>query len=156
MSLILALLVAWEFAIGTYLLLQRQVTRVILGLALLTHGAVLLLQVMGGRAGKVPLLGPGDSAEGIAAPLPQAFALTAIVIGFASTSFLLAMAYRAWLGTGDDKVRDDLEDRRIARQVTDTEGRFRGESALDDEPGRDDDPGDDDPGDDGVEEVHDP
>lgn len=122
MSLILAVLVAWEFTVGTYLLLQRSLTRVVLGLALASHGAVVMLQVVGGRAGKVPLLGPGDSADGIAAPLPQAFALTAIVIGFASTSFLLAMAYRTWLGTGDDKVRDDIEDRLTAERRTDTEG----------------------------------
>lgn len=133
MSLLLALLVAWMFATGTFLLLQRSLTRVILGLGLLGHGAVLMLQVLGGRAGEVPLLGPGDSAEGIAAPLPQALALTAIVINFAATSFLLAMAYRSWLGTGDDKVRDDLEDRRISLEVADAEGHFRDEPEPDDE-----------------------
>ena len=122
MSLILAILVAGEFTVGTYLLLQRSLTRVVLGLALARHGAVVMRQVVGGRAGKVPLLGPDDSVDGVAAPLPQAFALTAIVIGFASTSFLLAMAYRSWLGTGDDKVRDDIEDRLTAERRTDTEG----------------------------------
>ena len=44
-------------------------------------------------------------------PLPQALALTAIVITFAVTAFLLALAYRSWLLTRDDEVQDDVEDR---------------------------------------------
>ncbi len=131
MSFMLALLVSWLFAMGTYLVLQRTLTRVILGLSILGHGAVLLLQVMGGRAGRPPLLGPDDSQEGVAAPLPQALALTAIVIGFGATAFLLAMAYRSWLGTGDDKVQDDIEDRRIAEQIANTEGHYQEESVPD-------------------------
>jgi multicomponent Na+:H+ antiporter subunit C len=41
--------------------------------------------------------------------------LTAIVIGFAVTSFLLAMAYRAWTIDGSDEVEDDIADRLLAR-----------------------------------------
>jgi multicomponent Na+:H+ antiporter subunit C len=131
MSFMLALLVSWLFAMGTYLVLQRTLTRVVLGLGLLGHGAVLLLQVMGGRAGRPPLLGPNGSPEGVAAPLPQALALTAIVIGFGATAFLLAMAYRSWLGTGDDKVQDDIEDRRVAEQIANTEGHYQKEPVPD-------------------------
>ncbi|MEO1060621.1 MAG: NADH-quinone oxidoreductase subunit K [Actinomycetota bacterium] len=127
----LALLVSWLFAMGTYLVLQRTLTRVILGLGLLGHASVLMLQVVGGRAGRPPLLGPDSSQEGVSAPLPQALALTAIVIGFAATCFLLAMAYRSWLGTGDDKVRDDIEDRRIAQEIANTEGKYQDESVPD-------------------------
>jgi multicomponent Na+:H+ antiporter subunit C len=47
-------------------------------------------------------------------PLPQAMALTAIVITFAITAFLLALAYRSWTLTGADEAEDDIEDRRIA------------------------------------------
>jgi multicomponent Na+:H+ antiporter subunit C len=129
MSLVLVLLIAWLFAIGTYLILQRALTRVVLGITLLGHGAVILLLTEGGRAGRPPLVGKGDSAEAIAAPLPQALALTAIVIGFAMTGFLLALAYRSWLATRDDEVQDDLEDRRIARVVADEEGRYRDANA---------------------------
>lgn len=42
-------------------------------------------------------------------------ALTAIVITFGVTTFLLALAYRVWLGHENDEVPDDLEDRRIGR-----------------------------------------
>lgn len=124
MSLVLALLVATLYACGTYLLLQRELTRIILGVGLLGHGSVLLLQAVGGRAGRPPIVGADDPIEGIAAPLPQALALTAIVIGFAMTGFLLALAYRSWLGTDDDEVQDDLEDARIAKVVADEEGHY--------------------------------
>ena len=48
-------------------------------------------------------------------PLPQAMALTAIVITFALSTFLLALAYRPWVLLGHDEVQDDVEDRRIRR-----------------------------------------
>ncbi len=132
MTIALALLVAWLFAVGTYLLLQRALTRIVLGLSLLSHGAVLLLITVGGRAGRPPLVGKGDDGSGIAAPLPQAFALTAIVIGFGTSAFLLALAYRSWVGTSDDEVQDDVEDRRLAR-LADDEGHIRGPDPLQDE-----------------------
>ena len=131
MSLMLAVLVAWLFAMGTYLLLQRTLTRVIIGLGLMSHGAVMMLQVVGGRAGDPPLLAEGEPIDDSSAPLPQALGLTAIVISFAATCFLLTMAYRSWLGTGDDKVQDDIEDRRIAEQVANTEGHYQEESVPD-------------------------
>lgn len=125
MTYVLALLVAVLYGTGTYLLLQRTLTRIILGLALLGHGSVILLQTVGGRAGRPPLVGPDDPVAGIAAPLPQALGLTAIVISFGMTAFLLALAYRGWLGTDGDEVQDDIEDRRIARRIANQEGHFR-------------------------------
>lgn len=125
MTYVLALLVAVLYGTGTYLLLQRTLTRIILGLALLGQGSVILLQTVGGRAGRPPLVGPDDPVADIAAPLPQAFGLTAIVISFGMTAFLLALAYRGWLGTDGDEVQDDIEDRRIARRIANQEGHFR-------------------------------
>ena len=124
MTIVLALLVAVLYACGTYLLLQRTLTRIVLGLAVLGHGSVILLQTVGGRAGRPPLVGPGDTVEDISAPLPQALGLTAIVIGFGMTAFLLALAYRGWISTENDDVPDDLEDRRIARMTANQEGHF--------------------------------
>ncbi|MEM9200582.1 MAG: Na(+)/H(+) antiporter subunit C [Actinomycetota bacterium] len=124
MTLVLAVLVGWLFAVGTYLLLQRTLTRIVLGLGLLGHGTILLLITVGGRAGEPPIVGKDADGVGVAAPLPQAFALTAIVIGFGVTAFLLALAYRSWVGTANDEVQDDIEDRRVARQVADDEGDF--------------------------------
>ena len=50
-------------------------------------------------------------------PLEQALILTAIVITFGITAFLLALAYRSWTEQGSDEVEDDIEDLRIARRL---------------------------------------
>jgi multicomponent Na+:H+ antiporter subunit C len=115
-TIVLALLVAVLYGAGTYLLLQRTLTRVVIGLGLMSHGANLLLLAAGGPAGAVPFVGSGEGAAGAgtADPLPQAMVLTAIVITFGVTAFLLALAFRSWLLTGEDMVQDDVEDRRIA------------------------------------------
>jgi len=108
----LAAVAATLFGVGTYLLLQRKLSRMIIGLGLLTHGANILL-ITAGRRGRPPLIGRGDPPS-FADPLPQALALTAIVITFGVTSLLLALAYRSWLLTSDDDVQDDLADRAVA------------------------------------------
>ncbi len=116
-NLTVAVLVGVLYAAGTYLLLQRTLTRVVLGLGLLGHGANLLLLTAGGAAGGVPFAGRsgGAAGDGTADPLPQAMVLTAIVITFGVTAFLLALAFRSWLLTGEDLVQDDVEDRRVAQ-----------------------------------------
>ena len=120
-NLTLALVIGVLYTVGTYLLLQRTLTRVVIGLGLLAHGANLLLLQAGGPAGGVPFVGPAGSggtagvAGGTADPLPQAMVLTAIVITFGVSAFLLALAYRSWTLTGEDEVQDDVEDRRLAR-----------------------------------------
>jgi multicomponent Na+:H+ antiporter subunit C len=113
MTILLAFTSAALFGLGTWLLLQRRLTRIVIGLGLIGHGTNILLLTSGGGAGLPPLIGKGDKKE-FADPLPQALALTAIVITFGVTAFLLAMAYRSWQLTNDDVVADDLEDRLIA------------------------------------------
>ncbi|HEU4894810.1 MAG TPA: Na(+)/H(+) antiporter subunit C [Acidimicrobiia bacterium] len=112
MILVLVLSVAILYGTGVYLLLQRNLSRIVIGLALLGHGANLLLLMAGGRAGDAPLVS-GESGP-YSDPLPQALALTAIVITFGVSAYLLAMAYRSWALTRSDEVEDDVEDRRIA------------------------------------------
>ena len=114
MIAVLAVVVGVLYAVGTYLLLQRNLTQVVIGLALMGHGANLLLLMAGGPAGQAPITGSGG--ERFADPLPQALALTAIVITFGVVAFLLALAYRSWQLRHDDEVEDDVEDRRIARR----------------------------------------
>lgn len=122
MILVLALTIGALFSLGTYLVLQRNLTRIIIGIALLSHGANLLLLGAGGKAGEPPVVG-NDPAT-MSDPLPQAMVLTAIVISFAVTMFLLALAYRSWTLNRSDEVEDDVEDRRIAREpVRDAEER---------------------------------
>ncbi len=113
MTVLLAAAAALLFAVGTYLLLQRKLSRIIIGLGLLTHGANLLL-ITAGRRGEPAIIGNSDPAA-FADPLPQALALTAIVITFGVTTLLLALAYRSWMLTDDDEVQDDVGDRAVAR-----------------------------------------
>lgn len=97
--------------VATYLLLTRNFVRVILGTAILSHAVHLLLMVMGRlKTGDVPLLGEGASAYTDA--LPQALILTAIVISFAVTAFILVLAYRAYkeLGTDDLEMLRGVDD----------------------------------------------
>ena len=114
-NLVIALLIGVLYAVGTYLLLQRTLTRVVLGLGLLGHGANLLLLQAGGAGGLAPFVTKGGTATvgETADPLPQAMVLTAIVITFGVTAFLLALAFRSWLLTRADEVQDDVEDRRV-------------------------------------------
>jgi multicomponent Na+:H+ antiporter subunit C len=104
------------FACGVYLLLERSLTRVLLGLLMLTNGANLLLLTTGGYAGLAPFFAKGTDPKAYSDPLPQAFVLTSIVISFAVTGFMLALIYRTWQLGRADEVADDLEDRRVAAQ----------------------------------------
>jgi multicomponent Na+:H+ antiporter subunit C len=113
MTVLLAATAGLLFAIGTYLVIQRKLSRIIIGIGLMTHGANVLF-LMSGRRGVPPLVGSGD-AEQFSDPLPQAMSLTAIVISFGVTAFLLALAYRSWILTDDDEVEDDVTDRLISR-----------------------------------------
>ncbi|TDB75257.1 Na(+)/H(+) antiporter subunit C [Micromonospora sp. KC723] len=112
-TLVLVLAVGVLAATGVTLLLERSLTRILLGVVLLGNGVNLLI-LLSGRSGGPPVVGtgpPGDFSD----PLPQAMVLTAIVITFGLTAFVAAVAYRSWYLTGDDEVPDDLEDRQVVR-----------------------------------------
>lgn len=113
-NLSMALVLAVLYSVGFYLLMQRSLMRILIGIVIVGHGANLLLQLAGGPPARAPMLNTATPDQ-MADPLPQAMALTAVVITFALTAFLLALAYRSWELLGDDEVRDDLEDRRIRR-----------------------------------------
>ncbi|WP_308201677.1 Na(+)/H(+) antiporter subunit C [Curtobacterium flaccumfaciens] len=111
-ALVLVIAMAVLFSCGVYLLLERSLTRMLLGFLLLGNSLNLLLLVMSGAAGDPPI---GKSAEGITDPLPQAFALTAIVITFAVSAFLLALIHRSWQLSRADEVEVDEADAAIGR-----------------------------------------
>lgn len=113
-SLILVLAVGAFVTAGVYLLLERSLTRVLLGFILIGNGVNIMFLIAGGRAGGAPIIGLTPESE-MSDPLPQAMVLTAIVITLGLTAFVVAMAYRSWQIHGHDEVQDDLEDRRIAR-----------------------------------------
>jgi multicomponent Na+:H+ antiporter subunit C len=102
------------YACGIYLILERSLTRVLLGLMLLANATNLLILATGGYAGLAPIFNkdtdPGDYND----PLPQALILTSIVISFAVTAFMLGIIYRTWVLARQDDIQDDAEDRRVA------------------------------------------
>ena len=92
---------------GVWLLLRARTFDAILGLTLLSYAVNLFLFATGRpRVGAEPILTPGSAATlaTVTDPLPQALVLTAIVIAFAMTALLLAIALRARAETGSDHV----------------------------------------------------
>ena len=102
--------------IGTYMLLERSVVRMMFGVMLLSNAVNLLLLSASGRAGLPPLLNVFEQ-DRMGDPLPHALILTAIVITLASAAFVMTLAYRSWQLSGTDEVPDDVEDRRIAASM---------------------------------------
>lgn len=116
MSVNLTLLIVMGalYACGIYLILERSLTRVLLGLMLLANATNLLILATGGYAGLAPLFAKDTPAQDYNDPLPQALILTSIVISFAVTAFMLGIIYRTWVLARQDEIQDDLEDRRVA------------------------------------------
>jgi multicomponent Na+:H+ antiporter subunit C len=112
-TIVLPLMVGGLYAAGVYLLLDRSLTRVLLGFVLLGNATNLLVLSSGGPAGLAPVLGYSDP-EQINDPLPQALILTAIVITFGVSAFLLAIIHRSWRLVREEVVGTDEEDRRVA------------------------------------------
>lgn len=102
------------YACGIYLILERSLTRVLLGLMLLANATNLLILATGGYAGLAPLYDKDTGAREYADPLPQALILTSIVISFAVTAFMLGIIYRTWVLGRQDEIQDDIEDLRVA------------------------------------------
>lgn len=105
MLIFMAVLIGVLYATGVYLMLRRNIVKLIFGLFLLGHAANLLIFTIGGLTrAKPPLAPPGADAPppAVADPLPQALVLTAIVIGFALTSFFAVLAKRVYIATGTD------------------------------------------------------
>jgi len=110
MVVLLAIAIGSLFGGAIYLMLRRSVVKLILGLVLLSHGVNLLIFVMGDgvRRGVPPIVDyeTGAIPPGAADPLVQALILTAIVISFGITAFVLALAYRANHAVGTDDLDD--------------------------------------------------
>ena len=96
MILYSALVFAAVFASGTFLLLQRDLTRVVVGIILVSNSAVLFIISAGLTRGVAPIH-PREGAAPVSDPLVQAMALTALVIGFGVAALLLAMVYRLYV-----------------------------------------------------------
>ena len=117
-NLTLAVTAGLLVACGVYLLLERSLTRILLGVLLTSNGVNLLFLIAAGRPGTPPIVGLTD--EEVSDPLPQAMVLTAIVITMAVAAFVLTLAYRSFQLHGHDEVADDVEDARI-RELADAD-----------------------------------
>jgi multicomponent Na+:H+ antiporter subunit C len=118
-NLTLVLISGVLVAAGVYLLLERSLTRILVGILLTSNGVNVLFLVASGAAGGAPIIGVTPQQE-MSDPLPQAMVLTAIVITLGSTAYLLAMAYRSFQLNGHDEVADDVEDA-VIRQLAEAD-----------------------------------
>ncbi|RBY96179.1 Na(+)/H(+) antiporter subunit C [Blastococcus sp. TF02-8] len=133
-TIVFPVLIGGLYAAGIYLLLDRSLTRVLLGFLLLGNATNLLLLSTGGPGGMAPILGYSEP-EDMSDPLPQALILTAIVITFGVAAFVLAMIHRSWRLARNEAVSTDEEDRRVAaRSATDADELDPDELAPEDRP----------------------
>jgi multicomponent Na+:H+ antiporter subunit C len=122
-SLTLVVIMAVMYAAGVYVMLERSLTRVLIGFLLVGNATNLLIFIMSGRPGSSPIVTGTSLDESMVDPVPQVLMLTAIVINFGITSLLLALIYRSWwlarLGAAGDDVTDENADE-IADEAEET------------------------------------
>lgn len=108
MELAFSIVIGALTASGVYLLLRARTFPVVMGLTLLSYGVNLFLFSSGRLVtGGQPIIG---STEAYSDPLPQALVLTAIVIGFAMTAFVVVLALRSLADHSDDHVDGQVPD----------------------------------------------
>jgi len=96
-------------ASGIYLTLRGRTFPVVLGIAMLSYAINVFLFAMGRLVvDQPPIYDP--EAAGYTDPLPQALVLTAIVISFGMSAFVVVLALRAYLESGSDHVDADPGD----------------------------------------------
>ncbi|MDZ7731149.1 MAG: sodium:proton antiporter [Natrialbaceae archaeon] len=111
MSLALAVAVGGLFTVGTFLLLQRDLVQIVIGLAVISQATFVYLIAMGGvdegTYDLVPVLEiHGSGVPEVADPVVQALVLTAIVISFGTTALALVLSYRAYEENGTIDVTE--------------------------------------------------
>jgi len=103
MELLVSVIIGVLTACGVYLSLRGRTFPVVLGLTFLSYAINLFLLTMGRLAiGNPPII--TENAANYADPLPQALVLTAIVISFGMTAFVIILALKAFLEMGNDQV----------------------------------------------------
>ena len=124
-------------ASGVYLLLERSITKMLLGLLLFGNGVNLLLLTVGGPAGGPPIVGRDNAVnQQMADPLAQAVILTAIVITMGIAAFVLALAYRSFTLNTKDDIENDPEDAKVSqrRSMAEAPDRDRSDDPVTGEP----------------------
>ena len=115
MNLVFALAAAVIFGTGAYLLLNRDLVRLVLGIVLISQAAVLTLIASGLSRGAAPIY--PLSKRTLSDPLSQAMALTAIVIGLAVTALLLVLVLRV-VQEYESREIDEVAEEEAERDAT--------------------------------------
>ena len=123
-SLTLVVVMAVMYAAGVYVMLERSLTRVLIGFLLVGNATNLLIFIMSGRPGSSPIVTGTAADADMADPVPQVLMLTAIVINFGITALILALIYRSWWLARLDEG-DTLTDEHAAETVESTGESFR-------------------------------
>ena len=115
-SLLMIVLVAVLYAAGVYLLLDRSLTRILLGILVLGNATNLLVLSAGGPFGAAPLVGTAPEGS-MSDALVQALVLTAIVITLGVAAFFLSLIHRAWTLEREDDLMVDSADRSVRARL---------------------------------------
>lgn len=106
MILLTALLIALLFGTGVFLILQRRFIHILFGFGLLTHAANLFILSMSGYAEHQTAPIVSALSKHSVDPLPQALILTAIVIGFGVSAYLVVLMYRLSVDNNTDDAKE--------------------------------------------------
>ncbi len=113
-NLTLAVVAGVLIACGVYLITERSLSRILVGVVLASNGVNVLFLVASGTGRRGSRSSASHRRQTMSDPLPQAMVLTAIVITLSVAAFVMTMAYRSFQINGNDEVADDIEDARIA------------------------------------------
>ncbi|MDP8947097.1 MAG: sodium:proton antiporter [Actinomycetota bacterium] len=122
MTFAISLAISVIFGAGAYLILQRNLIRVVIGILMISNSAILFLVAAGLSRGRPPIY-PLPKADAVSDPLVQAMGLTALVISSSTIALLLSLVYRLYVAhqTVDIEVISEAE-------VREAEALERGES----------------------------
>ena len=125
MILAISVTIAVVFASGAFLVLQRDLLRVVIGIVLVSNSSVLFIMAAGLTRGEAPIY-PLDEGTGVSDPLVQAMALTALVIGSSTAALLLAIVYRLYVSHRSIDIRDvseaEMRESEALERVNEPEG----------------------------------
>lgn len=105
MIFVISLAISIIFGAGAYLILQRNLVRVVIGIVLISNAANLFIVAAGITRGQAPIY-PLREGQEVSDPLVQAMVLTAIVIGSSVAALLLALSYRLYTSHNSIDVED--------------------------------------------------
>lgn len=137
MTLALSLVISVIFGSGVFLLLQRDLLRVVVGIVLVSNSAILFIIAAGlsrGDAPIYPLPEEGLLGAGTSDPLVQAMALTAIVISLSTVALLLGLVYRLYAAHNTVDVEDISDAETREAEALESEGKPEREEVPEEDP----------------------